>query len=88
MTRKSDEATDKDVPSSVWLVRAGAQGEDEAVALDSGLAIIGYHEIPDLAFATDAAAVLTLIQEHLPGGRKSRDATSPLSCRRSRCACA
>ncbi|MCY3783913.1 MAG: restriction endonuclease [Chloroflexi bacterium] len=41
--------------------------------MDNGLAIIGYHEIPDLASAADAAAVLALVQEHLAGGSRSRD---------------
>ena len=33
---------------AVWLIRAGRHGEDEDQALDQGLAIIGWHEMPDM----------------------------------------
>jgi len=34
---------------ALWLIRAGKHGEDETAALDRGLAIIGWHEVPDLS---------------------------------------
>jgi restriction system protein len=34
---------------ALWLIRAGKHGEDETTALDKGLAIIGWHEMPDLS---------------------------------------
>src|SRR3989338_3983230 len=33
----------------VWLIRAGKHGEDEELALSEGKAIIGFHEVKDLA---------------------------------------
>jgi restriction system protein len=32
----------------LWLVRAGRNGEQEDLALDQGLALIGWRQIPDL----------------------------------------
>ncbi len=34
---------------AVWLVRAGKRGEREQIALDNGLALIGWDELPDLS---------------------------------------
>ena len=73
MTHSADAATGDVLPAPVWLVRAGAQGEDEAVALDSGLALMGYHHIPDLAGLADSAAVLALVQELHADGRENRN---------------
>ena len=73
VTHSADEATGDVLPSPVWLVRAGAQGEDEAVALDNGLALMGYHHIPDLAGLADSAAVLALVQELHADGRDNRN---------------
>ncbi len=46
----------------VWLVRAGRNGEAEAVALDQSVAVIGWSELPDLsdyAQFTDLKALYT-----------------------------
>lgn len=34
---------------ALWLIRAGKHGEDENTALNKGLAIIGWHEMPDVS---------------------------------------
>jgi len=34
---------------AVWMVRAGRYGEQESLALDKNLAVIGWEELPDLA---------------------------------------
>ena len=34
---------------ALWLIRAGKHGEDEATALNKGMAIIGWREMPDLS---------------------------------------
>lgn len=34
---------------AVWLVRAGKHGEDEATALEKGLAIVGWREMPEMS---------------------------------------
>lgn len=50
----------------VYLVRAGRNGEDEDVALENNLAIIGFDEIPSLREATDYDAVAKIVGEALP----------------------
>jgi len=32
---------------AVWLVRAGARGEHQDIALDQGLVVIGWNNMPD-----------------------------------------
>jgi restriction system protein len=34
---------------TLWLVRSGKYGEQEALALDKGLAVVGWDELPDLS---------------------------------------
>ncbi len=34
---------------ALWLIRAGKYGEDESLALEEGLAIIGWKELPDMS---------------------------------------
>lgn len=50
----------------VYLARAGGDGEDEAYALDHGVAIIGFTEYPSLAAAKDYDAVLALVKVTKP----------------------
>lgn len=50
----------------VYLARAGGDGEDEAYALDHGVAIIGFTEYPSLAAAKDYDAVLALVKATTP----------------------
>jgi len=50
----------------VYLARAGGDGEDEAYALDNGVAIIGFTEYPSLAAAKDYDAVLALVKATRP----------------------
>ncbi len=73
MTSSSHEAANNTAPSPVWLVRAGAKGEDEAIALELGLAIIGFTEVPDLTGVSDRNAVLERVQSINPGGNVNRD---------------
>ncbi|MBU6190712.1 MAG: hypothetical protein KGR68_15455, partial [Betaproteobacteria bacterium] len=53
-------------PPKVYLARAGGDGEDEAYALDNGVAIIGFTEYPSLAAAKDYDAVLALVKATRP----------------------
>ena len=55
----------KDTPK-VYLVRAGRNGEDEDVALENNLALIGFTEIPSLEEVRDYDAVLKIVGEALP----------------------
>ena len=73
MTSTSHEAAKNTAPSPVWLVRAGAKGEDEAIALELGLAIIGFTEVPDLTGVSGRKAVLERVQEANSGGNVNRD---------------
>jgi len=50
----------------VYLARAGRNGEDEDVALESNLAIIGFNEIPSLEEARDYDAVAKIVGDALP----------------------
>jgi restriction system protein len=53
----------------VYLTRAGKKGEDEEYALENGLAIIGFQEVPSLQGAKDYAAVVKLVRDARPGAK-------------------
>jgi restriction system protein len=50
----------------VYLVRGGRNGEDEAYALEHGLAIIGFREIPSLAEVKDYDDLLAFVKNARP----------------------
>jgi restriction system protein len=50
----------------VYLVRAGKSGEDEEYALDNGVAIIGFQEVPSLEGAQDYEAILERVRSANP----------------------
>ena len=52
--------------SSVWLIRAGAQGQDEDLNLNLGVTSLGWQEVPDLADATDLDAIKAHVREAYP----------------------
>lgn len=51
----------------IYLARAGKNGEDEEYALENGLAIIGFQDIPSLDGASDYASVAKLVADAKPG---------------------
>lgn len=51
---------------AVWLVRAGKHGEKEAYAIESGVAVIGWDEIPDLTKAQSRDEVCALFSQKHP----------------------
>ena len=55
----------------VYLARAGRYGEDEDLALEDNLAIIGFHDVPSLDGLADYDAVAKLVRETFPD-KKSR----------------
>ncbi len=59
-------------PSPVWLVRAGARGEDEAIAIENGLAIIGFTDISDLSEVPGGQAVRDLVGRLNPDAPTNR----------------
>jgi restriction system protein len=55
---------------SVWLVRAGRNGEREDFALENSVAVIGWDELPDLAQVKSREKLAELIQQSYPDQRK------------------
>jgi restriction system protein len=53
----------------VYLTRAGKFGEDEDVALDNDLAIIGFRDIPSLDAAKDYDTVFKIVEANQPGAK-------------------
>jgi restriction system protein len=51
---------------TVWMVRAGAEGERDEFALDNGLACIGWDEVPDLSHAESREAIADLLRRAYP----------------------
>ena len=53
--------------STAWLIRAGGNGEDEDFVLDSGLAVVGFREVPDLTEVTTREQVKKIVSVARPG---------------------
>ena len=51
---------------AVWLVRAGRDGEREDVALEKGLAVIGWPRLPDLTGIRSRDELETLMRDAYP----------------------
>lgn len=54
----------------LWLTRAGARGEREALALDSNLAVAGWENLPDLSHLKDREGLRRLLADAYPDGRQ------------------
>jgi restriction system protein len=50
----------------VWMVRAGRYGAQEALALEQGMAVIGWEEVPDLSQRTSKALMRDLCRQIYP----------------------
>ncbi len=57
---------------SLWLVRAGKYGEDEAIALEKGLAIIGFKLVKDASKTKTRDEIIAALKEALPDAVDSR----------------
>ncbi len=57
---------------TVWVVRAGGNGEREDMALNKGLCFIGWGELPDLAKIKDKDAIKEKLQEENPQDKPKR----------------
>jgi restriction system protein len=55
---------------AVWMVRAGAHGEREELALEQGLAVIGWGELPDLARVRSREELGDLYRSKFPDARR------------------
>ena len=51
---------------AIWLTRAGRNGEREEFALDNGIAVIGWNEIPDLSAIQTRDSLKELLQKVYP----------------------
>ncbi|MHB9058774.1 MAG: restriction endonuclease [Bacillota bacterium] len=56
---------------ALWLVRAGRHGEREGVALEKGVAAIGWDELPDLAKVSSKEELEELYKTHYPDEKKT-----------------
>lgn len=54
---------------AVWMVRAGRYGEREATALDKGIAVIGWDELPDLSQVKSREELDKLCRETYPDAK-------------------
>lgn len=57
---------------SVWLVRAGRFGENEATALDEGIVTIGWNNMPDLAKVASREELAAIYESLHPDAAKGR----------------
>ncbi len=57
---------------AVWLVRAGRSGEREEFALEHGVAVIGWDELPDLSGVSSREEIEELLREAHPGDKPNR----------------
>ena len=57
---------------ALWLVRAGRNGEQENLALDEGLAVIGWRQVPDLRGISSRDELKTLCAELDPNQSVNR----------------
>jgi restriction system protein len=55
---------------SLWLVRAGRNGEQEQAALNYGVAAIGWNDLPDLSKIKSREDLKKLYEETYPGSKK------------------
>ncbi len=55
---------------TVWLVRAGVHGEREDLALENGLAVIGWSNLPDLSLVNSREELDSLLRETLPESQR------------------
>lgn len=57
---------------SVWLVRAGRSGENEAVALEKNLVTIGWNNLPDLSTVESRKDLTELYESKFPDASKGK----------------
>lgn len=63
---------------AVWMVRAGKEGEWESLALEQGLVVVGWVELPDLSPIKSREALAALLQRTYPD-KKPKTLTNWLS---------
>ena len=73
MTSTAHHVPNSPASSQVWLARAGARGEDEAVALELGLAIIGFTDIPELTGISTKDSLMARVRCANPRAKDARN---------------
>ena len=53
-------------PMTTWLVRAGRTGDLENLALEKGIAVLGWEDIPELCGAKTREDVEAIYRQHSP----------------------
>jgi restriction system protein len=56
----------------VWMVRAGRYGAQETLALENGMAVIGWEEMPDLSQATSKTLMRDLCRHVYPDASEAK----------------
>jgi restriction system protein len=56
---------------AVWMVRAGAHGEQEDLALEKSMAVIGWSELPDLSTCKSRDEVYAAVAEARPDDKRN-----------------
>jgi restriction system protein len=51
---------------TLWLVRSGKYGEQEALALEKNLAVVGWDEVPDLSTLKTRADLYRALETAFP----------------------
>jgi MoxR-like ATPase len=49
-----------------WIIRAGRQGQNEELALEQGVAVIGWQELGDLSDGPDREELKSLVEQYWP----------------------
>ncbi len=57
---------------SLWMVRGGKHGEQEALALENDLACIGWYEAPDLTGSKNRDQLREILQKTYPHWNESQ----------------
>lgn len=57
---------------TIWMVRAGGQGENENLALGKGLVVVGWEDLGDLSFVSTQEELRTLCENTYQDASRSR----------------
>lgn len=56
----------------VWMIRAGRHGEQESLAIDKGIAVIGWHEVPNLTQIKSREQMRELCRQIYPNASEAK----------------
>ena len=57
---------------TLWLVRGGRFGQQENLALDNNLAIVGFYEVPDLGNTNSRDDIVAILEKAYPESKEAR----------------